>query len=51
VLCCTEQTRKLILEECYKEFIKENPDFEGVQVTQDFLLKRVAEYYLSRRVL
>ena len=47
-MCCSKKTRDLIMGECVKEFIENNPEFKDVQVTQEMILKRLAEYYLGR---
>lgn len=46
-LCCSKETRKLIMEDCKKEFIENNPEFKDVQITQDMILNRIARYYLD----
>ena len=35
------------VEECIQEFLKHNPDFEGINITQDFIVLRIAKYYLD----
>jgi hypothetical protein len=47
-LACSEDTHRLIMEECVQEFLKHNPDFEGIHITHDMILRRVALFYLDR---
>jgi len=46
-LCCSKITRDLILNDCIQEFLKSNKDFEGINITQDFILRRIARFYLE----
>ena len=48
-LCCSDETKKLIMEECVREFYRTNPDSEGLPVTQDFMLRRIARFYLETK--
>ena len=45
-LCCSLTNKKLLMEECKIEFLKHHPDFEGMTLTQDFMLTKIIEYYL-----
>lgn len=45
-LTCSKTTRKLIMENCIKEFKKHHPDFEGMKISQGFILKEIVDYYL-----
>jgi hypothetical protein len=47
-LTCSKETKKLIMEECKEEFLKYNPQFDGVLITQEFILKRIALSYLDK---
>ncbi len=48
-LTCSSETKDLILNECVNEFLKHHKDFEGMNVSQGFILKRIAEYYLKEQ--
>jgi polyphosphate kinase 2 (PPK2 family) len=39
-------TRELVRNECKKEFLRHHPEFEGMLITDDFIIKKIAEYYL-----
>lgn len=45
-LTCSKKTANLIMNECIKEFLIHHPDFEGMRISQGFILKQVAEHYL-----
>lgn len=47
-LACTKETKDLIMNDCVKEFIKNNPELDGVYVTHEMILKRIAKYYLGK---
>lgn len=42
------KTYNLINTECLKELIKYNPDFIGEKITQEFIIHRLALYYLDK---
>lgn len=46
-LTCSEETKNLILNDCVDEFMKHHKDFNGMVVSQGFILKKLAEYYLE----
>jgi len=46
-LRCSPSTKKLILENCVEEFLKYNPEFKGMNMSQGFILRRIAEHYLD----
>lgn len=48
VLRCSKQTRKKILEECREEMIDHNKHLKGMKLNQNYLLSRIADYYLER---
>ncbi len=45
-LSCSPETKQLIIKNCTEEFLKENPQFEGMNITHNFILKRIAKHYL-----
>jgi hypothetical protein len=47
-LSCTKETKSLIMDECVKEFLKNNPKFECINITHNFILNRIAKYYLDK---
>jgi len=47
-LVIKEDTKDMLLNECVKEFHKSNPDMIGVNITHDFILRRVIKYYLDK---
>ena len=46
-LSCSTETKQLIMEECKSEFLKFNPKFRGFNLSQGFMLRRIAEHYLE----
>jgi len=46
-LKCSKETKKLIMEDCVKMFLEDNPDFQGMKISQNFILKRIAKVYLK----
>ena len=45
-LTCSKKTSKLIMDDCIKEFLTHHPDFEGVKISQGFILKEISQHYL-----
>ena len=48
VVRISSETHKLINCECLKELLKYNPDLIGEKITQEFLIRRLALYYLDK---
>ena len=46
-LACSESTKKLIMEDCIKDFLSHHPELSGINVTQNMILRQIAEYYLK----
>jgi hypothetical protein len=46
-LVCSKTTKKLILNDCVEEFLEHHPEFKGYNITQDFILRKIVEYYLE----
>lgn len=44
-LTCDEETYKLIMQDCVKEFRKNHPEFEGKPIHQNHILRQIAKYY------
>jgi hypothetical protein len=47
-LACSRETKRLIVEDCVQEFLRYNPDFVGMKVTHELILRRLALYYLEQ---
>lgn len=47
VLAVKLETHDLVMKNCLKEFLKENPKFVGMKISQNYLIKRIAEFYLK----
>jgi len=45
---CSKSTLNLIMEDCKEEFLENNPKFRGMHLTQGFMLRKLAFYYLER---
>ena len=46
-LSVSKETAILIRERCKEEFLKHNPKFIDLNITDDFIIKRVGDYYLN----
>lgn len=47
-LWCKTETKKRILKDCLEEYYRVNPQMQDVKITQDKLLKEIANYYLIK---
>lgn len=47
-LCITKETYDLVVNDCVKEFIRNNPHLEGLKITHEIIIRRMADYYLER---
>ncbi len=46
-LNCSKETKELIMNDCVKAFLEENPKLRGIKVTQNLILNRIANFYLD----
>ena len=46
-LTVSESTKKLIMEECKKEFCLHHPELKGMKITENFIVRQIAEFYLK----
>ena len=46
-LACSESTKKLIVKDCIEDFLSHHPELSGINVTQNMILRQIAEYYLN----
>lgn len=46
-LSVSSSTYDLVTKDCLKAFIKDNPDFDGMKITQNFIVRRIAKKYLN----
>ena len=46
-LTVSESTKKLILDECKEEFLKHHPEIKGMKITENFIVRQIADFYLS----
>ncbi len=47
-LSCSKATKKLIMKDCVKEFLKHHPELHGLKITQNMMLTQIAKFYLDR---
>lgn len=40
-------TKKKLIDDCVKEFLKIHPEFNDYNITADFILNKVIDYYLN----
>lgn len=46
-ICCSKEVFDKIMSECKEEFLKHHPEFKGINITQNFMLTKIAEFYLK----
>ena len=46
-LTCSKKTADMIIQDCVREFVEHHPEFEGMKISQGFILKKIAEHYLD----
>ena len=46
-LSVSQSTFDLVTKDCIKAFLEDNPDFESVKITQNFIIRRMAKGYLK----
>lgn len=47
-LAVRKDTFDLVTQTCKEVFLKDNPDLEGFNITNDFIVKRIANYYINQ---
>lgn len=45
-LCCSKETYDMIVNGCRKRIYKETPELDGMKLSQNYILKRVARWFL-----
>jgi len=46
-LAVSEDTFNKVMDDCVKEFVRNNPKFDGIYITHAFIVERMAKYYLG----
>jgi hypothetical protein len=46
-LACSESTKELIMVYCVEEYLEHHPEAKDFRISADFILKKLAEYYLE----
>ena len=46
-ISCFPETKKKIMEDCKQQFLKSHPEFEGMKITENFILTKLYKYYLN----
>ena len=46
-LSCSKTTKKLILNDCIKEYLVYHPELKGLRITQSFILSKIARHYVG----
>ena len=41
------ETYDLVIKECISEFLEYHPNFSGMKITQNFIIRKIAEHYLK----
>jgi len=47
-LAVSDETFSMMMHECKALFLKKNPDFDGIYLTQEFMVRRVCKSYLEK---
>lgn len=40
-------TFNLVMDNCIKEFLRYNPEFKGMHISQNHIVRRIAEHYIE----
>ena len=46
-LTVSESTKKLVNTECREEFLKHHPEIKGMKITENFIVRQIADFYLK----
>jgi len=46
-LCCSKEVHDLIVINCINEFIEHHPEFHDMKISHNFILRKIAEYYIK----
>ena len=46
-LAVNPDTYVMVTEKCVSEFLKHHPEFKGVKISHEFIIKRIAKYYIE----
>ena len=47
-LCCSTETKNMIMTDCVEEFLSHHPELAGMKITQDFILRKIIDFYLKQ---
>lgn len=46
-IACSKKVKEALMRECISVFLSHHPEFEGMNLTQNFMLQKVIEFYLE----
>ncbi len=46
-LTVSESTKDMVMNECREEFIRHHPELKGMKITENFIIRQIAEFYLK----
>lgn len=46
-LLCSKEIKMMIMKQCVDEFLRHHPEMVGIKISQGFMLRRLALYYLG----
>lgn len=46
-LSCNDETYALVVKDCVDLYRQEHPELSDIQITHNFILRRIAEFYLE----
>ncbi len=46
-LSCHKDVKEMIMIQCKESFLKANPNMKGINITENFMLFKIAEFYLK----
>ena len=47
---CRKKNKDKLMSDCKSWFLKDNPKFKGLNITQNFMLEKVIDFYLDPKV-
>ncbi len=46
-LTVSSSTKNLVVEHCIKEFLNHHPELKGMKITENFIVRQLAQFYLK----
>ena len=49
-LAVSEETFNIVINDCITEFLKHNPKMEGLNISHDFIIRKMSQHYLGDEI-